>query len=226
MIKKISNPGQSATNSVVVINTTACCGGTCVECEYSLTIKTIGGVTLSFVFNNSVGIEKTLTIPNTVDESVVRTALVDFLQSIGYYVENPMTDIEIVFVGDDIEIAFYGCAEFIGAYLDSEPITLAQKFCNFDPVCDYYFETDGNGASTVPVSKNGTADTLAAFTIADSAATVKAIVEAFFTTSTVTVVKNTDAGVFEITVTGAPEDLLFIDGEQDIKSNCRKIYKV
>ena len=143
MIQKISNPGQSATNSVVVINNTA-----------------------------------------------------------------------IVYV----------CADFVNFYTTPSGDQPAEKFCVFNPVCDCYFETNGNGVDPVAVSENGTAGTVDAFTISDDATTVQGYLAAFFTTSTVTVVKNTTAGVFEITVTGAPNDLIYIDGVQGIKSNCRKVY--
>jgi len=227
MIQKVSNPGQSATNSVVVINNTACCGDICVECAYQITGVNLESSTyLIFTFSNSAGVSKELQIDYTTDTLVIRTALIAFLESIGYYVENPMTDIYISFVADIISIAFYGCAPFISLYSDVAGNTNAEKLCNFDPVCDYYFESDGNGEDPVRVSQNGADGTVKKFDMPDSADDVKSYLESFFTTSTITVIKNETAGYFEITLTGAPNDLLFIDGDQGIKSNCRKVYKV
>lgn len=136
-----------------------------------------------------------------------------------------MTDIYISFVDDSISIAFYGCAPFISLYSDIAGNTGAEVRCNWDPVCDYYFETDGNGDNPVPVSKNNVEGTIHAFTSTETEGDVKGFVEEFFTDSTVTVVKNAE-DIFEITLTGAPSDVLYIDGEQGIKSNCRKVYKV
>ena len=62
------------------------------------------------------------------------------------------------------------------------------------------------------------------FNFLDTAVDVKIYVEDYFTGVTVTVVKNEVEEFFEITLTGAPNDLLYIDGEQGIKSNCRKVY--
>lgn len=225
MIQKISNPGASATNSVVLINNTACCGGACVECEYLVSGVNLESSTyLIFTFKNSGGVNVELRVDYTTDTLVLRTALIDFLEGIGYYVQNPMTDIYISFDADSISIAFYGCAEFVSLYSDNVGTAGAETLCNFTPVCDYYFESNGNGVDPVPVSKNGVDKQVTQFTMADTAEDVIHLLEGFFTTSTVTVVKNTDAGYFEITVTGAPNDLLFVDGEQGIKSNCRKIY--
>jgi hypothetical protein len=225
MIQKISNPRQSSTNTVVVINHTACCGDACVECEYLVSGVNLESSTyLIFTFKNSVGVNVELRVDYTTDTLVLRTALIDFLEGVGYYVQNPMTDIYISFVADSISIAFYGCAEFVSLYSDNAGTAGSETLCNFTPVCDFYFESNGNGVDPVPVSKNGVDGTVTQFTMADTAEDVIHLMEDFFTTSTVTVVKNTDAGYFEITVTGAPNDLLFIDGEQGIKSNCRKVY--
>lgn len=225
MIQKISNPNAAATNSVVVINNTTCCGSNCPECAYQIIGVNLEGSTyLIFTFLSSTGQSSELRIDYTTNTTVLRAALIDFLEDIGYYVQSPMTDIYISFVDESISIAFYGCAEFVSLYSDKAGTTIAEKLCNFTPICDYYFESDGNGDDVVPVSKNGTSDTVHAFTILVSASDVKGFLEVFFTDVTVTVVKNEDAGYFEITITGAPNDLLYIDGEQGIKSNCRKVY--
>lgn len=225
MIQRISNPNASATNSVVVINNTACCGSNCPECAYQiLGVNLENSTYLIFTFLSSTGQSSELRIDYTTNTTVLRAALLDFLQGIGYYVERPMTDIYISFVDDSISIAFYGCAEFVSLYSDNAGTTIAEKLCNFTPICDYYFQSDGNGAEPVPVSKNGVEGTMHSFNFLDPANDVKIYVEDYFTGVTVTVVKNEDASVFEITITGAPNDLLYIDGEQGIKSNCRKVY--
>lgn len=226
MIQKISNPRQSSTNAVVVINNTACCGDACVECEYRVfSVNLEGSTYLIFTFKNSVGVNVELRVDYTTDTLVLRTALIDFLSVIGYYVQNPMTDIYISFDADSISIAFYGCAEFVSLYSDNAGFTNAEKLCNFSPVCDYYFETNGNGGDPVSVSENGNAGTVHKFDIlTDGAADVVEFLAVFFTTSIITVVANTDAGYFEITLTGAPNDLLYIDGVQGINSNCRKVF--
>lgn len=225
MIQKISNPRQSSTNSVVVINNTACCGGTCVECEYRVFWVNLEGSTyLIFTFKNSVGVNVELRVDYTTDTLVLRTALIDFLEGVGYYVQNPMTDIYISFDADSISIAFYGCAEFVSLYSDNAGTAGSETLCNFSSVCDFSFTTDGNGVDPIPVSKNGTAGTVTQFTMTDTEADVVNSLEDFFTATTITVVKNEAAGYFEITLTGAPNDLLYIDGDQGIKSNCRKIF--
>lgn len=225
MIQKISNPNASATNSVVVINNTACCGSNCPECAYQIPGVNLEGSTyLIFTFLSSTGQSSELRIDYTTDTLVLRTALIDFLEGIGYYVERPMTDIYISFVDYYISIAFYGCAEFVSLYSDNAGNTGAETLCNFTVVCDYSFTTDGNGSDPVPVSSNGVAGTVNKFDMAVAAIDVASIIESFFTTSTVTVVKNEDAGYFEITLTGGVNDLLYIDGSQGIKSNCRKVY--
>ena len=225
MIQKISNPGQSSTNSVVVINNTACCGSSCVECAYQISgINLEGSTYLIFTFLSSTGQTSELRIDYTTNTTVLRAALLDFLEGIGYYVQSPMTDIYISFVDDSISIAFYGCAEFVSLYSDNAGTTAAETLCNFTPICDYYFQSDGNGAEPVPVSKNGVEGTMHSFNFLDTANDVKIYVEDYFTGVTVTVVKNEVEEFFEITLTGAPNDLLYIDGEQGIKKKCYKVY--
>ena len=225
MIQKISNPGQSSTNAVVVINNTACCGGTCVECEYRVDPVNIDGAQyVDFTFKNSVGATVVLRVDYPIETAALRTALVDFLQSAGYYVENPLTDIYISNENPSLGVSFFGCAEFVSMYSDVGGDD-AETLCNFDPVCDYYFETDGNGVDPVPVSLNEISGTIHAFTSLDTEGDVKGFVGEFFTNSTVTVFKNME-DIFEITLTSAPGDSVYIDGEQGIKSNCRKVYKV
>jgi len=135
------------------------------------------------------------------------------------------TDISISFADVYyITIIFYGCADFLNFYTTVSGDQPAEKFCNFIPTCDYYFESDGNGEDPVPVSENGNDGTVEKFDMTTTPEAVAGNLEVFFTTSTVTVIKNEVAGFFEITLTGAPNDLLYIDGVQGIKSNCRKIY--
>lgn len=225
MIQKISNPGQSSTNSVVVINNTACCGSSCVECAYQISgINLEGSTYLIFTFLSSTGQTSELRIDYTTNTTVLRAALLDFLEGIGYYVQSPMTDIYISFVDDSISIAFYGCAEFVSLYSDNAGTTAAETLCNFTPVCDYYFESDGNGDDPVPVSMNGVEGTMHSFTFLDTAVDVKTFVEDYFVDNTATVIKNEVEEYFEITLTAAPNDIIFIDGDQGIKSNCRKVY--
>jgi len=227
MIQKIYNPGASTTNSVVVINNTACCGGTCVECQYIVTgILIEGAEYFLFTFKNSVGKSIDINIDYTLDVEILRNQLIDFLQSIGYYVENPLTDISISFADVYyITIIFYGCADFLNFYTTVSGDQPAEKFCNFIPTCDYYFESDGNGGDPVLVSENGNDGTVHKFDIlTDGAEDVIEFLAVFFTTSTITVIKNETAGYFEITLTGAPGDLLFIDGVQGIKQKCYKVY--
>ncbi len=229
MIQKISNPGQSATNSVVVINNTACCGAECVECAYVVDGIIIGDLIsepATYTFLNSVGVSVSVTL-TTADIGTIRNELLVFINSIGYY--GTLDDIQITeyineFDFPAIKIEIIGCAVFVS--LDYPPDTvLAEKLCNFSPVCDYYFESDGNGGDPVSVSENGNAGTVHKFDIlTDGAEDVVEFLKDFFTISTITVVANTDAGYFEVTLTGAPNDLLYIDGVQGIKSNCRKVY--
>ena len=228
MFQKISNPGASATNSVVVINNTACCGGECVECAYMVdgifVAEWADGATYTFL--NSSDVEVSVIIVSS-DVEVIRNELLAFINSIGYY--GTLDDIRITeyLNGDEVavlKIEVIGCAIFKS--LDySIGLIEAQVLCNFTPVCDYYFETNGNGGDPVSVSENGNAGTVHKFDIlTDGAADVVEFLAVFFTTSIITVVANTDAGYFEITLTGAPNDLLYIDGVQGIKSNCRKVY--
>ena len=224
MIQKISNPGASATNSVVLINNTACCGGACVECEYLIPEQDMAGAQwMDFTFKNSVGATVVLRVDYPIETAALRTALVDFLEGIGYYVQSPLTDIYILNEDSKLTVSFFGCAEFVSMYSDIGGAD-AETLCDFTPICDYYFESNGNGVDPVPVSMNDVGGTVTAFTIADNEADVVNSLEDFFTTSTITVVKNEAAGYFEITLTGAPNDLIYIDGDQGIKSNCRKVY--
>lgn len=228
MIQKISNPGQSSTNSVAVINNTACCGSECQECAYVIDGISLGDLTepATYTFLNSVGATVSIIITSD-NTNFIRNELLAFINSIGYY--GTLEDIRITeyineFDFPAIKIEIIGCAVFVS--LEYPPDTvLAEKLCNFTPVCDYYFETTGNGGDPVSVSENGNAGTVHKFDIlTDGAVDVVEFLAVFFTTSTITVVANTDAGYFEITLTGAPNDLLYILGEQGIKSNCRKVY--
>lgn len=227
MIQKIYNPGASLTNSVVVINTTACCGSDCPDCAYVIDSILPGDLVdpATYTFLNSTGTSVSVVITSD-NMEVIQNELLAFINSIGYY--GTLDDIRVTgYINFEDELRYkievIGCAVFVS--LEYPPATLtAEVLCNFTPVCDYYFESDGNGVDPVPVSKNGTGGTVTAFTMSDTAEDVMHLLEDFFTTSTVTVVKNTTAGYFEITVTGAPSDILYIDGVQGIKSNCRKIY--
>lgn len=229
MFQKISNPGQSSTNSVVVINNTACCGIDCQECAYVVDGIIIGDLIsepATYTFLNTAGVSVSITL-TTSDIETIRNELLAFINSIGYY--GTLDDIRIteyIDVDDNsvYKIEVIGCAIFKS--LDySIGLIEAQVLCNFTPVCDYYFETTGNGGDPVSVSENGNAGTVHKFDIlTDGAEDVVEFLKDFFTTSTITVVANTDAGYFEVTLTGAPNDLLYIDGVQGIKSNCRKVY--
>lgn len=229
MFQKISNPGQSSTNGVVVINKTACCGSDCQECAYVvdgiITSELIGEPAI-YKFLNAAGVSVSVTL-TTSDIETIRNELLTFINSIGYY--GTLEDIRTTeYIGEGdipfLKIEIIGCAVFVS--LDYPPDTpLAEKLCNFSPVCDYYFETNGNGGDPVSVSENGNAGTVHKFDIlTDGAADVVEFLAVFFTTSIITVVANTDAGYFEITLTGAPNDLLYIDGVQGINSNCRKVF--
>jgi hypothetical protein len=229
MIRRKYNPGASATNLTVISQTdSGCCNDALTDCQYVATWTIASTDTLvSLTMIDSAGATQVYTFPSTLsdpapsDASAINTALTDWIESNGYVVEGKGVIIEVT--ASTVTATFTGEAVFT-ANADTDASYVITAACTKSVACNYSFTTNGNGASTVPVSKNGTTGALTAFTISDSAATVKGLVEGFFTGSTVTVVKNTDAGVFEITVTGAPEDLLYIDGSQGLKCCCVPVY--
>jgi len=229
MIKRKYNPGASAANMTVISQTdSGCCNEDLTDCQYVATWTIAGSDTLvSLTMKDSAGATQVYTFPSSLsdpapsDASAINTALTDWIESNGYVVEGKGVIIEVT--ASTVTATFTGEAVFT-ANADTDASYVITAACTKSVACNYSFTTNGNGASTVPVSKNGTTGALTAFTISDSAATVKGLVEGFFTGSTVTVVKNTDAGVFEITVTGAPEDLLYIDGSQGLKCCCVPVY--
>ncbi len=229
MIKRKYNPGASATNITVISQTdSGCCNESLAECQYVATWTIASTETLvSLTMIDSAGDTQVYTFPSTLsdpapsDASAINTALTDWIESNGYVVEGKSVVVEVT--ATTVTATFTGEAVFT-ANEDTDAAYVITPACVKSVECTYSFTTNGNGASTVPVSKNGTTGALTAFTISDSAATVKGLVEGFFTGSTVTVVKNTDAGVFEITVSGAPEDVLYIDGSQGLKCCCVSVY--
>lgn len=229
MIKRKYNPGASAANMTVISQTdSGCCNEALTECQYVATWTIASTDTLvSLTMIDSAGATQVYTFPASLsdpapsDASAINTALTDWIESNGYVVEGKGVIVEVT--ATTVTATFTGEAVFT-ANADTDATYVITPACDRSIACNYSFTTNGNGASTVPVSKNGTTGALTAFTISDSAATVKGLVEGFFTGSTVTVVKNTDAGVFEITVTGAPEDLLYIDGSQGLKCCCVPVY--
>lgn len=229
MIKKKYNPGASAANMTVISQTdSGCCNDALTDCQYVATWTIAGSDTLvSLTMIDSAGDTKVYTFPSTLsdpapsDASAINTALTDWIESNGYVVEGKSVVVEVT--ASTVTATFTGEAVFT-ANADTDATYVITPACDRSVACTYSFTTNGNGASTVPVSKNGTTGTLTAFTIATAAATVKGYVEGFFTGSTVSVVANTDAGVFEITVSGAPEDLLYIDGSQGLKCCCVPVY--
>ncbi len=229
MIRRKYNPGASATNITVISQTdSGCCNEALTECQYVATWTIASTETLvSLTMIDSAGATQVYTFPASLsdpapsDAAAINTALTDWIESNGYIVEGSGVIVEVT--STTVTATFTGEAVFT-ANADTDASYVITAACVKSVACNYSFNTNGNGASTVPVSKNGTTGALTAFTISDSAATVKGLVEGFFTGSTVTVVKNTDAGVFEITVTGAPEDVLYIDGSQGLKCCCVSVY--
>ena len=222
MIKRKYNPGASATNLTVISQTdSGCCNDALTECQYVATWTIASTDTLvSLTMKDSAGVTKVYTFPASLsdpapaDASAINTALTDWIESNGYVVEGKSVVVEVT--ATTVTATFTGEAVFT-ANADTDASYTITPACVKSVECTYSFTTNGNGASAVPVSKNGTTGTLTAFTIATAAATVLGYVEGFFTGSTCTVVANTDAGVFEITVSGAPEDLLYIDGSQGLE---------
>lgn len=229
MIKRKYNPGSSAANMTVISQTdSGCCNDALTDCQYVATWTIAGSDTLvSLTMIDSAGDTQVYTFPSTLsdpapsDASAINTALTDWIESNGYVVEGKSVVVEVT--ATTVTATFTGQAVFT-ANADTDASYTITPACVKSVECTYSFTTNGNGASTVPVSKNGTTGALTAFTIATAAATVLGYVEGFFTGSTCTVVANTDAGVFEITVTGAPEDLLYIDGAQGLKCCCTQVY--
>jgi len=228
MIQKISNPGQSSTNAVVVINNTACCSSDCPDCAYVvdgiITSELISEPAI-YIFLNAAGAEVSITL-TTADIETIRNELLIFINSIGYY--GTLDDIRITdyIDGDDnsvYKIEVIGCANFISVTTINEAI-LSETLCVFVPSCDYTFTTEGS-EDPVPVSLNGTESTVAAFSPADPQA-VPDILAVFFTTATSIDVTINDAET-ELTIVlhgYLPNDLIYIDGQQGIKGPCRKVY--
>ena len=229
MIKRKYNPGASAANMTVISQTdSGCCNDALTDCQYVATWTIASTDTLvSLTMIDSAGDTQVYTFPSTLsdpapsDASAINTALTDWIESNGYVVEGKSVVVEVT--ATTVTATFTGQAVFT-ANADTDASYTITPACVKSVECTYSFTTNGNGASAVPVSKNGTTGTLTAFTIATAAATVLGYVEGFFTGSTCTVVANTDAGVFEITVSGAPEDLLYIDGSQGLKCCCAPVY--
>jgi len=229
MIKRKYNPGASAANMTVISQTdSGCCNDALTDCQYVATWTIAGSDTLvSLTMLDSSGATSVYTFPSTLsdpapsDASAINTALTDWIESNGYVVEGKGVIVEVT--STTVTATMTGEAVFT-ANADTDATYVITPACDKSVACTYSFTTNGNGASTVPVSKNGTTGTLTAFTIATAAATVQGYVEGFFTGSTVTVIRDTDAGVFEITVTGAPEDVLYIDGSQGLKCCCVPVY--
>jgi hypothetical protein len=229
MIRRKYNPGASATNLTVISQTdSGCCNDALTDCQYVATWTIASTDTLvSLTMIDSAGDTQVYTFPSTLsdpapsDASAINTALTDWIESNGYVVEGKSVVVEVT--ATTVTATFTGQAVFT-ANEDTDAAYVITPACVKSVECTYSFTTNGNGASAVPVSKNGTTGTLTAFTIATAAATVQGYVEGFFTGSTVTVIRDTDAGVFEITVSGAPEDLLYIDGAQGLKCCCTQVY--
>ncbi len=229
MIKRKYNPGASAANMTVISQTdSSCCNEALTDCQYVATWTIASTDTLvSLTMKDSAGATKVYTFPASLsdpapsDAAAINNALTEWIESNGYIVEGSGVIVEVT--STTVTATFTGEAVFT-ANADTDASYVITAACVKSVACNYSFNTNGNGASTVPESKYGTTGALTAFTISDSAATVKGLVEGFFTGSTVTVVKNTDAGVFEITVTGAPEDVLYIDGSQGLKCCCVSVY--
>jgi hypothetical protein len=68
-----------------------------------------------------------------------------------------------------VTATFTGEAVFT-ANADTDASYVITAACTKSVACNYSFTTNGNGASAVPVSKNGTTGALTAFTISDTAA--------------------------------------------------------
>jgi len=229
MIKKKYNAGASAANMVVLSQTdSGCCNGALTECQYVASWTIAGADTLvSLTMIDSEGATQVYTFPASLsdpapsDAAAINNALTAWIESNGYVVEDKGVIVEVT--ASTVTATFTGEAVFT-ANEDTDATYVITAACDKSVACTYSFTTNGNGASTVPVSKNGTTGALTAFTIATAAATVQGYVEGFFTGSTVTVIRDTDAGVFEITVTGAPEDVLYIDGSQGLKCCCVPVY--
>lgn len=229
MIKRKYNPAASSNNMLVISQTdSGCCNDALTECQYVATWTIAGSDTLvSLTMIDSAGATQVYTFPSSLsdpapsDAAAINNALTAWIESNGYIVEGKGVIVEVT--ASTVTATLTGEAVFT-ANADTDATYAITPACTKSVECNYSFTTNGNGASAVPVSKNGTTGTLTAFTISASAATVQGYVEGFFTGSTVTVIKDTDAGVFEITVTGAPEDVLYIDGAQGLKCCCVPVY--
>lgn len=229
MIQKISNPGQSATNSVVVINNTACCGAECVECAYVVDGIIIGDLIsepATYTFLNTVGVAVSITL-TTADIETIRNELLVFINSIGYY--GALDDIRItdyIDVDDNsvYKIEVIGCADFVSVTTINETI-LSETLCAFVPACDYTFTTEGS-VSAIPVSLNGTEGTVGAFLPSEPPVDIEVKLAAFFTgASSIDATINEAETEITVVIHGyLPNDLLYIDGVQGIKSNCHKVY--
>lgn len=221
------NPSANANNTVQLTKEqSGCCGDdTGTECAKAAAWASTGQLLVTLKVDDLDGVERTRALATpTSDSSVILPQLAQFLTDLGFVVVKSEL-VDRVDYGDNTRILLIGKNAPDFRLVDDNPTTTSSEaWCGFDPYCQYTFQTDGNGDDPVDIVINGTPSTVDKFDMTSTASAVQALLATGITTST-WVVKNTDAGYFEVTIWMDPTDVVFIDGNEGEKGECRKYWK-
>lgn len=220
------NPTANANNTIQLTKEqSGCCGddaGT--ECAKAAAWASTAQLLVTLKVNDLDGVEQTRALTAaTSDSAVIMPQLAEFLDDLGYIVVKSEL-VDRVDYGGNTRVLLIGKNAPAFKLVDNDPTTTtSEAWCDQSPLCQFTFQTDGNGDNAVDIVINGTASTVGKFDMTTSAAAVQDLLAAGITVDT-WVVKNTDAGYFEVTIWMEPNDVVFIDGSEGEKVECRKYW--
>ena len=220
------NPTANANNTIQLTKEqSGCCGDDAgAECAQATAWASTAQLLVTMKVNDLDGVEQTRALTAaTSDSTVVMPQLANFLTDLGYVVIKSEL-VDRVDYGDKTRVLLIGKNAPGFKLVDDDPTTTtSEAWCDQSPLCQYTFQTDGNGDDPVDIVINGTASTVDKFDMTTSAAAVQDLIADEITVDT-WVVKNTDAGYFEVTIWMEPNDVVFIDGSEGEKVECRKYW--
>jgi len=218
MIKKKYNPSADPDNLLVIAKSEAgCCGEDDEVCKYTATIDNEDLISITID-------DKVIDIPAYTTIKEQKLAIIQALEANGYLVEGKdavnITEgasgvLTYSFIGE-------GDVSVLTSTDDDYPTTVA---CTKVLYCDYKMITQGGATNTL--SKNGGANAaLGAITYPSTVeATLKATVAGAVTGEvSVTVVKDTEALAYVITIRDIQGTVYRLNGKQAIKTECVSDY--
>lgn len=210
MIKESSNPTQGKTNFLKIAKGLCCGDETLNDCKHVFAIPT--GETLASVEIKNLFDNEWVTVSNPTSLNIENQ-----LEAAGYIIDG------VSVIVTPTEVTLFGQVENVRIVLSNAAVVTGTAFCNKTIICDFVAPYTG-GATTIEL--NGTTYNLSPGKVygTDTAASVKADIDALITPVTCTVSDNNTLGLWEVTIKGVSLTEFKIGGTEADKCKCKKEY--